>query len=305
MVPIEECRGRGGGKKSQAALKLLAAAVEHLTRVQPTTGRGVGYYLLGLGVIADMDYGLNRVYANLRDARLSGVIPWDWIVDENRELEREATWHDLPDYLDYGPEWYRRDPWDGQEHRVEVWSEKGTVRGILAPVLQKYRAGFRVHSTTSWSALHDIATSMDHRKLHVLYVGDWDPTGVWLSEEDLPTRLRMLAEAPGGVDFEPDDIVMHRIALAQEDCHGSRKLKLPQALSAKPKDARAKAFVQQYGPACWELDAMDPRVLRNRVEREIVKLIDQDAWGGSLAAEERERLWLGTLPAKWKRTRTS
>src|SRR2546421_2041015 len=117
MVPIEECRGRGGGKKSQAALKLLAAAVEHLTRVQPTTGRGVGYYLLGLGVIADMDYGLNRVYANLRDARLSGVIPWDWIVDENRELEREATWHDLPDYLDYGPEWYRRDPWDGQEHR--------------------------------------------------------------------------------------------------------------------------------------------------------------------------------------------
>ena len=28
--------------------------------------------------------------------------------------------------------------------RVEVWSEKGTVRGTLAPILNKYEVPFRV-----------------------------------------------------------------------------------------------------------------------------------------------------------------
>ena len=28
--------------------------------------------------------------------------------------------------------------------RVEVWSEKGTIRGVLKPVLDEYGVGFRV-----------------------------------------------------------------------------------------------------------------------------------------------------------------
>jgi hypothetical protein len=39
---------------------------------------------------------------------------------------------------------YRRDRWAQQPRRLEVWSEKGTVRGMLAPVLDKYGVTFRV-----------------------------------------------------------------------------------------------------------------------------------------------------------------
>ena len=39
---------------------------------------------------------------------------------------------------------YRRDYWNQQPVRVEVWSEKGTVRGVLQPVLDEYGVGFRV-----------------------------------------------------------------------------------------------------------------------------------------------------------------
>ena len=74
-----------------------------------------------------------RVYRLLLKAREQGIIPWEWIVDETREFERVATWDD-PEALRPrpSPRSYRRDFWNQQPVRVEVWSEKGTVRGVLA-----------------------------------------------------------------------------------------------------------------------------------------------------------------------------
>ena len=71
LVPVEECQGRFGGTKAQKSLDQIRRIVEFLKANHPTTGRGVGYYLLGIGAIKDMDYGLTQVYYNLRDARLS------------------------------------------------------------------------------------------------------------------------------------------------------------------------------------------------------------------------------------------
>ena len=71
--------------------------------------------------------------------------------------------------------------------RVEVWSEKGTVRGVLAPVLDEYAVGFRVmHGFCSATTVHDVAEDDDGRDLIVLYVGDYDPSGLFMSEHDLP-----------------------------------------------------------------------------------------------------------------------
>jgi hypothetical protein len=40
--------------------------------------------------------------------------------------------------------------------RVEVWSEKGTVRGVLDPVLKEYGVGFRVmHGFGSATSVYD------------------------------------------------------------------------------------------------------------------------------------------------------
>ena len=35
---------------------------------------------------------MNVVYRALKIAREEGTIPWDWIVDEARELELISTW---------------------------------------------------------------------------------------------------------------------------------------------------------------------------------------------------------------------
>ena len=61
---------------------------------------------------------------------------------------------------------YRRDFWNQQPVRCEVWSEKGTIRGVLQPVLDHYAVGFRVmHGFGSATIVHDIAEDDDGRDL--------------------------------------------------------------------------------------------------------------------------------------------
>lgn len=122
-----------------------------------------------------------RVSVQLVYAREQGVIPWEWIVDETREAERVPSWSDPEAFARVVQASYRRDRWAQQPQVVEVWSEKGTVRGTLAPVLNKYGVTFRVmHGFGSATAIHDAAEStQDHEEpLMVLYVGDWDPSGL-------------------------------------------------------------------------------------------------------------------------------
>ena len=102
---------------------------------QPITGRGIGYKLFVASLIVSMATGeMAKVYRLLRIAREQGTIPWDWIVDETRELERAQTWDDPDEYARAIARSYRRDFWQTQPVDCIVGSEKGTVRGVLAPV---------------------------------------------------------------------------------------------------------------------------------------------------------------------------
>jgi hypothetical protein len=66
-----------------------------------------------------------------------------------------------------------------------VLPEKGTVRGVLRPVLDELAVGFfPVHGFSSATAAHDLAMDDDGRDLILLYVGDYDPSGMFMSEQD-------------------------------------------------------------------------------------------------------------------------
>jgi hypothetical protein len=61
-----------------------------------------------------------------------------------------------------------------------LWSEKGTVRGVLKPVLDEYGVGFMpVHGFGSATIINDVAEDDDGRPLIILYIGDFDPSGLW------------------------------------------------------------------------------------------------------------------------------
>jgi len=278
-------KGRGMARRSLELIEAMYAIAE---AAQPITGRGVGYKLFTAGLIPSMAKAeMQRVYRLLREAREREIIPWDWIVDETRALERVATWADPAEYAECVAQSYRRDFWDQQPHRVQVWSEKGTVRGVLDPVLDSYAVGFLpVHGFTSATMAHDVAEDDDGRDIVVLYVGDYDPSGLFMSAEDLPKRF---------VKYEGEHIKLRRIALTRDQVRG-----LPSfAASDKKKDPRFRWFRSNYGDRCWELDAMDPNDLRDCVELEIVRLIEPVAWRRCTIVNKAEEESLKSILEKW------
>jgi hypothetical protein len=275
--------------RAQWSLDLIDAMYVEAEKAQPITGRGIGYKLFVRKLIPSMsDADMKKVYRLLKEAREEGTIPWEWIVDESRALERTASWDNPSDYADAVISSYRRDYWKQQPVRVELWTEKGTVRGVCRPVLNEYGIGFRnVHGFSGATTAHDVAQDDDGRQLIILYIGDFDPSGMCMSEHDLPNRFQKY----GG-----DHIELKRIALLPEHV-----LDLPSfPASDKKKDTRHGWFTRRYGDQCWELDALDPNALREMVEAAILEHIEPMAWARCKTAEKAERESIQDVVGKWK-----
>jgi hypothetical protein len=171
-----------------------------------------------------------------------------------------------------------------------VWSEKGTVRGVLQPVLDAYGVGFRVmHGYASATAVNDVAQiyNDDGRPMTALYVGDWDPSGLHMSEIDLPERV---------ADYGGTRVQIERIALVKEQL-----APLPSFPARdKIKDTRYPWFVHNHGDHCWEIDALDPNELRACVEASIKDcILDPVAWERCELVCEAERESLRHAIGNW------
>ena len=160
---------------------------------------------------------------------------------------------------------------------------------MLAPVLDKYGVGFRVlHGFSGATSVHDVAQDDDGRPLTVLYCGDYDPSGMWMSVCDLPDRL----DRYGG----------DHVSLRRSCSHGAGLVRdLPSfPASDKKKDPRYRWFVKSLAPNCWELDAMDPNDLRERVENEIWSEIEPTAWERCEKVNKAEQESLRTVLDQWR-----
>jgi hypothetical protein len=282
QIETRSKKSRGMARESLDLIEAMYAAAE---ASQPINGRGIGY----MGLIPSMERAnMQRVYRLLKEAREQGTIPWEWITDETRELERVTTWDDPAQYVRAFHRSYRRDFWNQQPVRVEVWSEKGTVRGVLAPTLDKYGVGFRVmHGFSGATTIYEVAQTYDGRRLVVIYVGDWDPSGLCMSQQDLPDRLSRY----GG-----HHVTLERIALTQ-----AQLADLPSfPASDKKKDPRYAWFIRNFGERCWELDALDPNDLRALVEDAITEQIEPIAWERCATVEKAERDSLRHVLDCWK-----
>jgi hypothetical protein len=276
--------------RAQRTIDLVNASYEILSDIQPATVRAVCYKLFTRGLIVSMAKGeTNKISRILTLARESDEIPWEWIVDETREAERVSAWSNPEDYARTVINSYRRDYWEQQPNPVNVWSEKGTVRGTLAPVLDHYGVTFRVfHGYSSATAIRQIANeTADGPTLIAFYCGDWDPSGMDMSEVDLPCR-------PGEYGA---NVVLVRIARDEHDIANSG---LPHfAAETKRADPPCRWFQRKYGNRCYELDALDPNVLLARVEKNIRSQIDFEAWDRCKTIELAQHRSLVEVISSW------
>lgn len=285
--------GRARRGKGRATLAMVEAAHCILEEIQPATVRAVCYRLFTMGLIDAMTKAnTDKVSRALVWAREQEIIPWEWIVDETREVEQVSSWDDPESLIRAAVSQYRKDYWRHQPNHVEVFSEKGTVRGTLKPVLDEFGVAFRVMhgygSATAIKSIAELSTAIG-KPFVALYVGDWDCSGLHMSEVDLPQRI---AEYGG-------DVAVARFALDRRDVEFGG---LPSfGADTKRGDPRYQWFIENYGSTCWELDALSPVILRDRIRTAITALLDVDTWKRMVEVEAAERQSMSTVLGQWSK----
>ena len=275
---LKKRKGRG---RAVETIALTDASIRILREIQPCSVRAVCSRLFIEKLIPDMGKNsTGKVSTQLRYARENGLLDWDWIVDETREAETVASWNSPDEIISAAVNQYRKDYWAIQPRRVEVWCEKGTVRGTVTPVLKKYGVTFRVlHGYGSATSIHGIAaeTMRSEKPMTVFYIGDHDPSGRHMSDVDLPTRLARY----GG------RATIIRLALDDRDVGVDSPFPwFP--VGYKIGDARYQGFVDRFGQRCWEVDALPPPTLRERLDKAIAGVLDMDAWKHAVRIESAE-----------------
>jgi hypothetical protein len=316
--------------KSADTEKFRDYLMELVESVQPLSVRGVAYRVLSAGYFPGLEMAdvYLRVQPQVLQLRDFGRMPWEWIIDDSRREEINAGWDDLEDYLESDKDNYSRDPWQDQEHRVVVWSEKATVSAMLREILEDNHVNFAVmrgngSATFLQAQAEKIAQKIvtSGQPLRVLWVGDFDPSGLNIAADKQTTiaddglcaitRLVYRHLEEHGADPE-ESFTLRRIALTVKDVKSKalRDMSVPVKMDTDEKkgDPNWRRYVARFGDRAWELDALNPNDLRARVLAAIKQERDEDQWAESMESEDEERdklaAFIETFPA-WRRRRRS
>lgn len=263
----------------EQCLKLLADYEQQITV------RQLYYRLVAAGVIANTLRDYKRLVGFLTRWRKGGDLDPAVFVDLTREPDPPRTWVDLATFLERVRESYRRDRWQGQEVRPEVWIEKEALATVFDPVCREFAVLLQVcRGYPSLSCLVEAS----HRTERILYFGDFDPTGV-----DIPRNVREELEGAWGARVNLDVIAL------MKDQAEERELPWDYA---KPTDSRTKAFLAEHGiDHTWELDALPPDVLERMVREAIeAEITDQEAWDTEGEREEEESARLAEITREFE-----
>jgi len=257
------------------------AAREELAAGHPMTLRQVHYRLVSREDVVHPNTisAYNTLGGWLRDDRLAGLVPWEWMEDRLRVAKGWAMWDDPAQFLHGVRDDYFRNPWQDQSHYVEVWCEKDALSGIFSDTLSRYGVTLNIgRGYDGWSSIKRAADRYFWRKddhdmdTTVLYFGDFDPSG-----EDMH---RSLVERFATLGVYPE---IPKVALTPEDAR-----RLPGDVT-KADDTRAAAFVAKYGDLAVELDALPVGDLRARIQQGVEELMDMDALSENESIEREQR----------------
>ncbi|MBQ1096293.1 hypothetical protein KBY55_09370 [Streptomyces sp. b94] len=279
---------------SKASLALITTA-ESICREYAAQGfdltlRQLYYQFVARGYIANKQTEYKRLGGIVNDARLAGLLDWDYIVDRTRNLRGLSHWDNPESVIQSAAYGYRTERWANQPHRVEVWIEKDALVGVISQVCQRNDVNyFSCRGYTSQSELWGAARRMVRyeragQKPVIIHLGDHDPSGVDMTR-DIEDRMALFGA----------DVTVQRIALNMDQVEAHQ----PPPNPAKLTDSRATAYIREYGRSSWELDALEPTMLDQLIEDEIWAWRDADLWDQETQAMERERTLLRGVADRW------
>lgn len=270
-------------KFGQAALQRIAQVNQILDEYKAMgyslSLRQVFYQLVSRDMLANSQENYKSLGDIVSDGRLAGMIDWAMIVDRGREVQSLPHWDAPADILQQATNQFRLDKWKDQPNYVEVMVEKQALEGILLPVCQRLDIPFTSNKGfSSSSAMYDAGKRMQERRdlggkaIHVVYLGDHDPSGVAMSD-DVLGRLTL---------FSNGLVEVHRVALNMDQIERYNPPENPVKLT----DSRAKAYTERFGHSSWELDSLRPDVLADTISTAVLGLRDERRWSEAMAREE-------------------
>lgn len=267
------------------------------------TLRQLYYQFVARGLLENRQSEYNRLGGIISDGRLCGLLPWDKLVDRTRNLMGLETYKSPREVLTIAADEYKRDLWQEQSWRPEVWVEKEALTGVVSGICNQLRVDFfacRGYNSQSeqWRAGQRMARYVQKgQRPIVFHLGDRDPSGVDMSRDNA-ARLELFAGTP---------IIVQRLALNQNQVDELNPPPNPlKTIGGKLSDSRAEAYIEEQRRlgvedpyVSWELDALDPTYIRNLISNAVEQVRDLDVWGRSLAREVADKDRLQTLAKEW------
>ena len=253
------------------------------------TLRQVYYQLVAGGIIENNERSYKNVGNLVNDGRLAGLIDWDAIVDRTRNIRRKPHWGAPEEIIESSANQFNLDLWAGQENYVEVWVEKDALIGIISQICSKrdiphFSCRGYVSQSEMWSGAQRLAEQARYRDVHILHLGDHDPSGLDMTR-DMGERLELFGA----------DVQIHRLALNWDQIEEFN----PPPNPAKLTDSRAKGYIARHGTSSWELDALKPETLSRIINGAVDKLIDQSAYDRRLREQNEGRELLHKVADHW------
>ncbi|HEA67786.1 MAG TPA: hypothetical protein ENI07_13330 [Desulfobacterales bacterium] len=253
------------------------------------TLRQLYYQFVSRGLIPNKQKEYKRIGSIIGDARLAGLIDWDAIEDRTRSLKKLQHWRDPGHIIGAVKHNFQLDHWAGQEYHVEVWIEKEALTGVIAEICGELDvAYFACKGYVSLSEMWGAAQRIEGYPVQtvIIHLGDHDPSGVDMTR-DIKDRQDV---------FHVFDVEVKRIALNMDQI----KKYNPPPNPAKVTDSRCNGYVAMYGHESWELDALEPRVLRNLIRDTVLMYRDEEVYNKIIAQEQKYINVLDKVEKNWK-----
>lgn len=242
------------------------------------TLRQLYYQFVGRDIIPNTQKSYDNLGSLINDARLAGLVDWHSIQDRTRGLKQNSHWSGPAEGVRSLAQQFQIDKWDGQRYRPEVWVEKDALIGVIGQICRKLDVPyFSCRGYTSQSEMWVAAQRMEEYDTEgatpiVIHLGDHDPSGIDMTR-DIEDRLRLFCHT---------DIEVRRIALNRDQV---RRYRLPPN-PAKLSDCRAKGYIAEHGASSWELDALNPQVISDLIEAELLDILESDKFEDRVAQEK-------------------
>jgi hypothetical protein len=176
-----------------------AICAEYAAQGLVLTLRQLYYQFVARGLLANLQTEYKRLGSVLNDARMAGLMDWDYLVDRTRNLAALPHWSSPTEIVEAVARQFRTDRWADQPCRVEVWIEKDAGIGVIEAVCQRNQVPYfscRGYTSVSeiWAGAQRLRGHLEAgQRVVVLHIGDHDPSGLDMSR-DIEERMGLFIQ---------------------------------------------------------------------------------------------------------------